>query len=457
MSQNKKSTINADENCSEPLYIQLYNHYKKAIVSGNLKAGSKLPSIRKCAAQLIISHTTVETAYFQLEAEGYIKSIPGSGFYVNELNYKSDYEKLSIQKNEYRDQKKILYDFASATVDINSFKFDTWRKYIKSALREEERLLSYGEYQGEYDLRVELCKYVSKHRGAICIPEQIVVGAGTQNLMQILCSLTNKRELVTFINGDFIQGRAVFEDRGIRTKVFYSHEFSCSSLEDSKIIYTSPSHINPCGDVMQMKERAELLSFAKAQDCLIIEDDYDSEFRYYGRSVPCLQGLDGGENVVYMGTFSKLLLPSIRISFMILPMKLLGDYYSRGKNYNQTASKMEQIALCKFIRDGHFQRQVNKARRLYTEKSIKLCQTIDKVFKDKGSSICGSGGFLVQLEVKSDLTCDELVDIAAGEGVLVKDFQSYDGKYPRLLLSCSGVSEDDFEKALVILKKSIFI
>lgn len=456
MGQNKKSTINADENCSEPLYIQLYNHYKKAIVSGNLKAGSKLPSIRKCAAQLIISHTTVETAYFQLEAEGYIKSIPGSGFYVNELNYKSDYEKLSIQKNEYREHKKILYDFASATVDINSFKFDTWRKYIKSALREEERLLSYGEYQGEYDLRVELCKYVSKHRGAICIPEQIVIGAGTQSLMQILCSLTAISRPVAFINGDFIQGRAVFEDRGIRTRVLHDNELLHSFLEEVKIIYTSPSHINPCGDVMQMRERAELLSFAKSQECLIIEDDYDSEFRYYGRPVPCLQGLEGGENVVYMGTFSKLLLPSIRISFMILPMKLLSDYYNKGKNYNQTASKMEQIALCKFIRDGHFQRQVNKARRLYVEKSNKLCQAIDRVFRDKGCSIGGSGGFLVQLEIKSDLTCDELVHMAANEGILVKSSHVSESQYPRLLLSCSGVSENDFEKALIILKESIF-
>ena len=161
----------------------------------------------------------------------------------------------------------------------------------------------------------------------------------------------------------------------------------------AKIIYTFPSNSTPWGDVMPIQTRLSLLSFAKAQDCLIIEDDYDSEFRYYSRPVPSLQGLDGGNKVVYMGTFSRLLLPSLRISFMVLPIELMDAYSKCGEDYNQTASKTEQIALCQFIRDGHLEKQIRKVRKLYMDKSNQLCIAVNKIFKDKAKAISGSGGF----------------------------------------------------------------
>lgn len=440
---------------SIPLYIQIYNHYKELITSGKLKPGSKLPSIRRCALERMISRTTVEAAYLQLAAEGYVISMPGSGFYVCEINYMDIQKPIKKKYVKEEDKKKPLYDFVSYSVDSKSFDFDLWSRYIKSALRNKERLLYYGDTKGEYDLRLAIAHYVSEHRGVICEPEQIVVGAGVQNLLYILCSLTGVTSPVVFTGVDFIQGRVVFRDRGFET-IFYknlTNDLSYFEKINPKIIYTSPSHTTPWGEVMPIQTRLALLSYAKAHGCLIIEDDYDSEFRYYIRPVPSLQSLDGGENVVYMGTFSRLLLPSLRISFMVLPMRLIDEYEKRGEEYNQTASKTEQIALCQFIRDGHLNKKIKKARKLYITKSNMFCNCVKKVFKDRALAIPSLGGFLIQLEVKTEMTSDELVKRAAGAGVLVKPLDSSkEGDYPRILMCLSGVSEDDFEKVLTMLK-----
>ena len=440
---------------SSPLYIQIYIHYKGLIATGKLKPGSKLPSIRKCALERMISKTTVEAAYLQLSAEGYIISKPGSGFYVCDINYDNIQKPIKKKYKKIAPKKKPLYDFVSYSVDSKSFDFDLWSRYIKSALRSRERLLYYGDAQGEYDLRLAIAHYVSEHRGVICEPEQIVVGAGVQSLLNILCSLTTISSPVVFTGVDFVKGRVVFRDRGFKT-IFYKNLTSdLSDFENinPKIIYTSPSHTTPLGDVMPINTRLALLSYAKSHKCLIIEDDFDSEFRYYVRPVPSLQSLDGGQNVIYMGTFSRLLLPSVRISFMVLPIGLIDEYEKVGEDYNQTASITEQIALCQFIRDGHLNKIIKKARKLYITKSNMFCACVKNVFKDKAEAIPSLGGFLIQLEVKTDETSGELVKKAANAGVLVKPLDlNGQGDYPRILLCLSGVPEEDFEEALNLLK-----
>lgn len=458
-----------------PLYIQLYNHYKDLISLGVLKPGSKLPSIRKCANERMISKTTVEGAYLQLVAEGYISSRPGSGFYVSSL----DYEDIAIHRGasyaEDYEKSKVIYDFASANVDYKTFNFSLWSKYIKHALRNEKRLISYGEPQGEYDLRVAICDYIEESRGVLCSPHQVIVGAGIQSLLHILCSLISHRDNVAFVNGSFNQGGAIFDDRGFKSIVYNSVDDNLYSLkeENIKLIYTSPSHTTPWGDVMPINTRLRLLNFAKQEDALIIEDDYDSEFRYYGRPVPSLQGLDGGEKVIYMGTFSKLLLPSLRISFMVLPINLLDLYKNKAHLYNQTASKTEQIALCNFIKDGHLKRQIKKSRKIYMTKSKFLCNCINDVFDGLAIAIPGAGGFLIEMKVENEVKRKPLFNKEAIEedndilkkwfiekcnerGILIKDFYFKSNKNkPLILLSCSGVSSEEFYPAMKLLKEII--
>ena len=293
------------------LYMQIYDYYKELIESGKMPEGTRLPSIRRCAKERNVSKTTVEQGYMCLCDDGYILPKRHSGYYVSKRG--STTKKAEIKSENSSCEKKILYDFTSSGVDAESFNMDIWRRYLKSALRQGERLLFYGDPQGEYDLRCEIAKYARETRNCVCTEENIVVGAGVQTLLNILCPLLKNKRSVCFDDLSYRQGTAIFSDYGFKVN---------GDREKSSIIYVSPSYSTRWGDVMSVKERFDLTDFARKNNKLIIEDDYGSEFRYFNRPTPSLQGLDGGENVVYLGTFSKLLLPSIRISFMFFPKSL---------------------------------------------------------------------------------------------------------------------------------------
>lgn len=427
-------------------YIQLYNYYKNLIVSGVMEKNSKIPSIRKCAESFELSRTTVETAYEMLAAEGYIISKAQSGFYVCDGNFQSFevYENFSDGNNN---RKKIKYDMVSVSGDKESFNFSVWRRYVKSALRQDERLLSYGEYQGEYDLREAICSYVNKERGVVCSPRQVVVAAGTQNLISILCALTPERKDVIFIGEDFEQGRAVFEDHGKITSVNALSSEINDNKTTSSLLYISPSHIDNKGNVLTSKSRIDILKFAADNDCLIVEDDYDSEFRYYSRPLPSLQGMNGGKNVVYIGTFSKLLIPSIRISFMIMPLNLIEKYNERGKLYNQTASKAEQIALCQYIRDGHLSAQIRKQRKHYAFKTKQFCKKANEMYKnDIEFSECHTS-YLIKASVITDKSAEYLIKKALENGILIKSAGKEEDR-EAFILSVSGFNLDNLDDFL---------
>ncbi len=438
-------------------YMRVYRYYKELILTGKLAPGARIASIRRCAKQLQLSRTTVETAYMLLAAEGYIVSRPQSGYYVTEFFSGKDGGQKKTEKEtekEKADNAVIRYDFASSRVDRDSFQFDIWRRYIKSALRQDERLLSYGEPQGERELREALCSYLERRRNVICRPDQIVVGAGIQSLLHILCPLIRERERAAFYNFGFQQGKRIFEDFGFVTEDV-REAWKRGGLAEGSVCYVTPSQMRVWGEVMPMAERISLIREAFDKDILILEDDYDSEFCYYSRQTPSLQGLAGGRNTVYLGTFSRLLLPSIRMSFMALPDSLLPLYKERGRCYNQTASKTEQIALCQFIRDGRLESQLRKARKLYAAKAKRLCTAIGEVFGDQARACPGEAGFLVLMEVKSGRSAYELSQYAAAAGVAVRPVER-EGALPGLLLSCASVSAERYEEALTALYQGIF-
>ena len=338
------------EHKKEHLYLEVYHYYRKLIMEERLLPGSKMPSLRKCAQELKLSRTTIENAYLQLAADGYIIARAQSGYYVTDIATKQ--HPVILEKHS-ENMVPCLYDFASSGVDRESFRFDLWQRYIKSALRQDNRMLSYGEPQGEKDLREVLSDYIRERRNVICSPDDIVVGAGLQSLLQILCPLIRERKTVSFPTPSFIQGSTIFEDYGF--DVHYRDK-NCD------VIYVSPAHMTKWGEIMPVKRRLELIHHAEANNHLIIEDDFENEFVYLQKPTPSLFGLAGGENVVYIGSFSRLLLPSIRVSFMVLPSSLRELYAPKASFYNQTASKAEQIALCQFIRDGHLVSQTRKLR-----------------------------------------------------------------------------------------------
>lgn len=422
-----------------PLYMQVYNYYKTLITQGKLPPATKLPSIRRCAESLSVSRTTAEAAYLQLCADGYVLSRPQSGYYVTDLYVPRPQAPAAAPAKK----PEIRFDFASLSADHESFDFNLWRRYLKSALRQDERLLSYGAVQGEADLREAVAQYITEKRNVVCTPDKIVIGAGVQSLLHILCAVIGAPCPVAFLGAAFTQGVAVFRDHGFPI---------CASAKDAKLIYTTPSHINRWGDAMPTAERIALLRDTAKKEVLLIEDDYDNEFNYFSRPAPALQGLDGGRRVIYLGTFSKLLLPSIRLSYMVLPDALLPAYRKIAPLYNQTASKVEQIALCQFIRDGHLASQIRKVRKLYTQKALRLEAAVRQVFGENSRVYTGETGFVVRFEPDTTLRAADLTRRAAEAGVAVKA-QNLPGGKTALLLSCSGVRTEDFSAALTILKK----
>ena len=424
---------------SEHLYLKVYQYYRDLILCGKLLPGTKMPSLRKCSTELNLSRTTVESAYLQLAAEGYIISKPQSGYFVTSI---AKAQKAS-EAEETRQEPKYRFDFASSGVDRESFRFDLWRRYIKSALRQDERLLSYGEPQGESDFRNALCTYIQERRNIHCTPDDIVVGAGVQSLLHILCPLIRDKKSVSFPTPSFIQGSTVFSDYGFQ--VHYRNK-------DCGVIYVSPAHMTKWGEIMPVSRRLELIRYASGHDGLIIEDDFENEFVYLQKPTPSLYSLCGGQGVVYIGSFSRLLLPSIRISFMVLPPELKKAYKAKAASYNQTASKAEQIALCQFIRDGHLAAQTRRLKRLYSQKLRQLTDSVYKVFGNSCSVQIGSAGTSIALTLPANLSAQDIKKQAQENLLRLQILKEAEGTVT-FLLSCSSMPADDFLPALGILRE----
>lgn len=416
-------------------YIEIYEYYKERILSKQMKSGDKMPSVRLATSLFSVSKTTIQNAYFALQADGFIIAAPKSGYYI------SDFSPEKYDNNNINNTiSTIKYDLKSGDADKESFDIVLWQRYIKNALRQQERLLSYSEMQGEKDLRNALSDYIREKRNVIASPDRIVVGAGVQCLLNILCSLITDKKTVSFPDSSFIQGISVFEDHGYNIH---------TRDKDAEIIYVSPSHMTSYGDVMTIKRRVELVKHSEKNKSLVIEDDYDNDFLYQTKPTPSLYALSGAGNVIYMGSFSNVLIPGIRISFMILP-KSLADELRKNKNkYAQTASKTEQIALCQYIRDGHIKMQTRKIRRHYTAKTKHLYEKIKKQIPNADCTI-GENGLQVKLtaEFSKDLSVFEKNSLS----IIVK---SYDKNKIQLVLIPSAVQSSDIDSAVSALKNSL--
>lgn len=414
-------------------YSNLYNEIKNMITSKQLLCGDKIPSVRKAAEIYGVSTTTVQNAYFELCADGYIIAQPKSGYFVSDINEIITREDIVLEKP------KIKYDLTGGVADADSFDFTLWQRYIKSALRQRDRLLSYSEPQGEYDLRCAISGYIRDKRNVVASPDRIVIGAGVQPLLQALCSLLRDKRVVSFPDKSFVQGMGIFADNG-----FEVH----TRDKDADIIYVSPSHMTRWGDVMPIKRRLELINYSVKNNSLVIEDDYENDFLYNVKPTPSLYALGKG-NIIYIGSFSAMLLPGIRISFMVLTEELEKAYRENCYRYAQTASKTEQIALCQYIRDGHINSQTRKIRRLYSAKAKEFSRLLKKEFPESFIEI---GENTLQIIMKCHFEKDLSVFEENGLAVFV---EKYENNELVLVISPSGISQKDFDKAAKALKKAI--
>lgn len=416
-------------------YIKVYKYYKDLILTNQLKAGDKLPSVRTATEILSVSKTTVNSAYFELQADGYIVAVPKSGYYVTK---KDNTEKPIVNNDTKKDN--IIYDLKSGDADKESFDIKLWQRYIKSALRQQNRLLSYGEVQGEEDLRIALADYIRTKRNVTASPDRIVVGAGVQFLLSILCSLIDEKGTVSFPDESFNQGINLFKNYGFDVKTRY---------KDADIIYVSPSHMTSYGDVMPTKRRMELVEYSKNNNSLVIEDDYDNDFLYQTKPTPSLYALSSNDNVVYMGSFSNVLIPGIRISFMVLTNDLANIFHERKNNFAQTASKTEQIALCQYIRDGHINSQTRKIRRHYLAKTKLFYDELQKAIPNAKISISENG-----LQVKMWVKFYKDINLFEDKGISA-NILDYSNNNLKIIFTTSAINENDIPNAIEIIKSIV--
>jgi len=399
-----------------PLYLQLYHYIKTSILEGSILPLEKLPSLRNLSRTLDLSLTTIELAYNQLLVEGYIYSKPQSGYFVNQISagmgsVRKDGD-ADLQENIPLQQSDLLSDFEkNGYFDMSCFDFVKWKKCINQVLTEYSHLLlREGDSKGEKALRLEISKYVYQSRGVICTPDQIVIGAGTQQIMGQLCTILIKMGMkhVTVEEPGYLPVRNIFRDRDFAiTSVSVGKEgISISKLPANirSAVYVSPSNQFPTGYVMPIGKRYELLDWAMENDSIIIEDDYDSELRYFGKPIPSLQGLDHNQRVIYLGSFSSTLFPSIKISYMVLPSNMAAIFDTFRGDYTQTCSKTEQLTLAIYMSKGLYQTNIKKLRTLYSQKLQSVLSFLNKWGAGFILPINSSSGVNMLIRVKSKKT-----------------------------------------------------
>ena len=450
-----------------PMYRQIYDHIKNEIQKGKMKAGEKLPSSRILAKNLCISRSTVDMAYDQLLAEGYIESVPCKGYYVCQMEgiYFDRKKKEFPEVNSGQKPSDTVYrwDFALNGIAPGGFPHNIWRKLSREVLSQEgDSLFQLGDPCGEPGIRQAVAEYLHSARGVDCDPGQIIIGAGNDYLLMLLWVILGKNRKIAMENPTYLSAYYDFLHMGSHILPVGRGEqgIRIEELEktEADTVYVMPSHQFPMGMVMPLKRRTELLKWAGAREGrYIIEDDYDSEFRYKGKPIPALSGLDQIGCVIYLGTFSKSLAPSVRVSYMVLPRELMNTYLSLEHLFSVTVSRTDQKILELFLREGYYERHLNRMRAVYKNKHDLMV----KCLKDMSHICTFSGeyaGVHLLVEFCNGLTEQEAVFRAKESGIKVYGVSEYriqktSKEENMVLLGYATLREEDIEKAMKSLKK----
>ena len=348
-----------------PLYEALYRHIRADILSGKLAAGEKLPSKRALAENLEVSKITVEGAYDQLLAEGYIRSVEKVGYFVEAVETRAPAPAAPPQPET--PPRGELIDMTGGVAD--GFPFSVWRRLQREVMLDlEEKLLLPLPNRGLWELRQAIAEHLSGFRGMQVRPENILVGAGTDFLYNLLIQLLGRDKVYAVEEPGYDKIRLIYAAGGVRcvSARMDGQGVIPGALKDAQVLHISPSHHFPTGIVTPLPRRQALLRWAQArEDRYIIEDDYDSEFRFASHPMPTMASLDRAGRVIYMNTFSKTLAPSIRISYMVLPERLMEAFQEGLGFYSCTVPSFEQYTLARFLRRGYFEKHINRMRKAY--------------------------------------------------------------------------------------------
>ena len=454
-----------------PLYYQLYSYLAEEIRSGRLPAEERLPSKRSAAAELGLSVNTVDTAYQMLAAEGYINAKPRSGFVVSQLEKQQIPPPAASQPRENAVTSPATpwqYSFSSGGLDMDFFPLKTWNRILREVLSSRYDLFAQGEPMGDLVLRQAIAEYLQGFRGARCQEWQIVVGAGLEVLTGMLVRLFEGK-LVATENPGYRKNARVLHNMGRCSVAVGVDEFGMQPelLEASgaQVAYLTPSHQFPTGGIMPVGRRSSLLSWASAPENYIIEDDYDSEFRFDGRPIPCLQGLDkSGRHVIYAGTFSRSLAPGLRAAYLVLPPRLLESWKQAYGDYACTISRPEQHTLANFMSGGHFARHLNRIRNFYRQRRDLLIAAIEKHFPSGTYKIENQHTGLYFILWLPGQNAKEISLRAAAASLRVHALSEYfsqpnsvfpNNENEKLILGYGGLPDKDIDAAVLLLRQSV--
>ncbi len=441
-----------------PLYDQLYRHIAGAIQSGALAPGAKLPSKRRLCALAGVSMSTVETAYSLLAAEGYVLSKPRSGYVCAHLLLPASAAPAPVpEAPQSLDPPRWAYDCSTSAVDVSAFPFSSWARITKEAVYENPGLLQRGHPQGDAPLRSALGSLLAQYRGVRCSPEQVVVGPGADYLLSLLLQLLPEHRAVALEDPGYPAAYAAAALHGRRAvPIPVDGEGMCpDALADSGagMAYVTPSHQFPLGVSMPAGRRSRLLHWAaSAPDRWIIEDDYDSEFRWSSRPIPAMQGLDRAGRVVYLGTFSRSIAPAIRAAYLILPPGLLERYRRTFSHGACAVSRFEQESLRRFLTQGLYGRHLRRTGNLYRKKCALFAGALSAI---PGATVSGAEAGLHFLLTLPRYSEEELTARAAEKSVRVYPLSRYCHTVPpkpsTVVLGFAGLSEDQLRRAAELL------
>lgn len=450
-----------------PLYEYIYNCIREDIIAGRLACNEKLPSKRKMASNHNISIITVENAYEQLVLEGYINSYEKRGYYVAEIEntIKPLVKQMSEPIKSKETCSKPFIDFTSNNTARELFPASIWAKLVRKNLLLPDITLTYeASKTGVRALRQAISDNLLGMRGLAVNPDNIIIGAGTEYLYGLVVQILGRTGMIAVEDPGHLKVSYVYESNGVRLLHVPVDEsgFSIDALGNvvPMAIHISPSHHFPTGVVMPATRRHELISFAREHGLIIIEDDYDSEFRFSGRPIPTLKSLDS-ECVIYMNTFSKTLSSAIRVAYMVLPDKLMAVYKNKLSFYSGTVSNIEQYTLADFIAEGYYERHINRMKNYYKGYRTTILDVISnsKLYgKVKIEEENAGLHFIVSFE--SDKFDNEIIEQLRYNGVKINSVSSYcyndaERFKHKLIMNYSDIKPDDLKKAIEIINDTI--
>ena len=434
--------LTLDSQTDAPLHQQIYRQLQQAILTGRLQANQRLPATRSLAKTLGVSRTTVTQGYDQLISEGYLETRVGAGTYVcselPELSLRVESptadspQPSDIQLSTYAQRvqqipprvkpQRFEIDFRYGTPALDLFPIRLWRQILARQVKSVEVLGYAPSAMGDEGLRGAIATHIRQSRGVRCQPEQILITGGSQQALDLIARLVlHPGDKVAFEEPGYAGAHQIFTASGAeiipipidRDGIDIEHVQTCHP----RLVYVTPSHQFPTGALLSLPRRLELLHWARETGAMIIEDDYDSEYRYGGRPVPALQGLDGGSCVFYVGTFSKVMFPGLRMGYLVVPEPLIFTFQTAKWLADRQPPALDQRALCEFIQAGHLDRHLRKMRVCYASRRLALVQALQHHFGEAIQVLGDQAGLHIMVRWETDLTDDEIVNRAASLNV----------------------------------------